>query len=269
MTRDDLNEVFEMQISFLRKSCKDFDNGDQSEGIRIAGHLRTLLHDSERKNNIDSSLTSKIDKLKERLKSKTFDDKTSILNDIDQIKQIVQNKQTNFISSKSLFNQMNLFDIYNFLDSSIPKNIPAYRTFDNGITNSTINKDEYYGLLAIHYFVDNNCINTKYSALCKYSNFVLNAQNTLNFETWWNKEIYTNHKKVSYTRKNLILDVANKDGYAHVDENIGDKYKEYKESNSFNNFVSIYSVGKTLNAPTLNSVRQIAFEFLYSIGQNE
>lgn len=42
--RDDYKLVFEQQRKFILKSCSDFDLGDETEAIRIAGHLRTILH---------------------------------------------------------------------------------------------------------------------------------------------------------------------------------------------------------------------------------
>lgn len=46
-TQDQLKEALSQQIQFLNTSCQAFDNGNESEALRIAGVLRTLLHDTD------------------------------------------------------------------------------------------------------------------------------------------------------------------------------------------------------------------------------
>jgi hypothetical protein len=43
---DDLRQSLEEQLNFLHKSCRDFDQGDESEAKRIANTLRLLLKDT-------------------------------------------------------------------------------------------------------------------------------------------------------------------------------------------------------------------------------
>jgi len=43
-TSAEFEEILKEQIHLLKKSNLEFDNGDEIEAIRIAGHLRTLLH---------------------------------------------------------------------------------------------------------------------------------------------------------------------------------------------------------------------------------
>lgn len=45
-TRDELLGSFREQVRFLENSCKAFDEGDESEALRIAAVLRILLHDT-------------------------------------------------------------------------------------------------------------------------------------------------------------------------------------------------------------------------------
>lgn len=44
--KEELEEILKEQLHLLSKSIKDYDNGDNLEAIRIAGHLRTLLYDN-------------------------------------------------------------------------------------------------------------------------------------------------------------------------------------------------------------------------------
>jgi hypothetical protein len=45
-TRLEFEDILKEQLHLLKKSCTDYDNGDEIEAIRIAGHLRTLLHNT-------------------------------------------------------------------------------------------------------------------------------------------------------------------------------------------------------------------------------
>lgn len=47
-TADEVKEMFWEQVRFLIKSCNEFDQGDEAEAVRIAGCLRTLLHDTDK-----------------------------------------------------------------------------------------------------------------------------------------------------------------------------------------------------------------------------
>jgi hypothetical protein len=44
-TRADLNEALDEQLGFLRTSAREFDAGNAAEGKRLAGAIRTLVHD--------------------------------------------------------------------------------------------------------------------------------------------------------------------------------------------------------------------------------
>lgn len=46
-TQEQLQEALSQQIQFLISSCQAFDDGNESEALRIAGVLRTLLHDKD------------------------------------------------------------------------------------------------------------------------------------------------------------------------------------------------------------------------------
>ena len=48
LTPAEIQEHLNEQISFLRASCRLFDEGDEAEAKRIAGVLRTILHNTAR-----------------------------------------------------------------------------------------------------------------------------------------------------------------------------------------------------------------------------
>ncbi len=47
-SKSELEEILTGQLYLLNKSCKEYDNGDEIEVIRISGHLRTLLHQTSK-----------------------------------------------------------------------------------------------------------------------------------------------------------------------------------------------------------------------------
>ena len=85
------------------------------------------------------------------------------------------------------------------------------------------------------------------------------------FPKWWNKEVIKDNNKNVFSRRDLVLALANKDGGAHVDPSLDQAYAELSRSNSvgvsFSDGVSMQPV-KDVEA---HSVRQIAYEVEVSI----
>jgi hypothetical protein len=85
------------------------------------------------------------------------------------------------------------------------------------------------------------------------------------FEDWWN-ELIVNDNAYTFSRKDIVLMIANKDGGAHVDGEIDDGYANLAYNNSLG---WMYSDG-TQEYPFTNNaayatVRQIAHEVLISL----
>jgi hypothetical protein len=51
-SQQELEEILKEQLHLLTKSCKSYDEGDELEAIRIAGHLRTILHQTTDPNSL-------------------------------------------------------------------------------------------------------------------------------------------------------------------------------------------------------------------------
>lgn len=90
----------------------------------------------------------------------------------------------------------------------------------------------------------------------------------VDFENWWDGKIIIRdkyHKK--FTRKNLIVELANRDGGAHVDEGLDVDYKRLTRDNSVDWFFAD-EFGKQIpmQNPVPVSVRQISFETLQTFG---
>lgn len=265
--RKDYKIIFEQQKRFLLKSCEDFDKGDENEAIRIAGHLRTVLHDSYQKKNYDTKLLDKITDIKELITKESFDGKKTVLNKLNGVKQKIEQQQKKQILSKSLLTQLNRRDKVKFIDTTIPKDSFALYTITNGsLVNTTIVSKSYFGLLAKEVKVLDGKEQVKYQPLCLHENFnsyLINCPK-LDFEDWWHKEIYNDGKGTVFSRKDLVTFVANHDGYAHIDERINNNYQNFKDANILDNFMNSNKKDK-VNLATLTSVRQIAFETLMTL----
>lgn len=85
----------------------------------------------------------------------------------------------------------------------------------------------------------------------------------VNFDEFWNRTIFVDKNKNVFTRKEIVLAIANQDGGAHSAPKIEEKYKELSRKNSLGWKTS--SDGKIWNDPQgseLAAVRQIAHEVL-------
>jgi hypothetical protein len=91
----------------------------------------------------------------------------------------------------------------------------------------------------------------------------------LQFDDWWN-QIVLDDKVNLFTRKDLILEVADTDGGAHVDDKLNEAYANLTKNHTLSGRMLID--GKSYpfrNSPVYACIRQIAFELLYSIDLSE
>jgi hypothetical protein len=267
--REDYEIVTRQQMRFVEKSCSDFDSGDEIEGIRIAGHLRTILHDSHIKKNFDSKLSNWINELKDRIeKEADIKDKkvrNKILNKIKAIQHKIEQQQKSQILSKSLLTQIGLKNI-KFIDTSLPPDSFAFYNISS-LRDTTVLQNSYYGLLAKDIVVsETNHETVKYLPLCLHQGFYnfRGSCKWLDFEEWWHKTIYDDGNGVSFSRKQLVQVVANQDGYAHIEENIDLTYLSFKQANILDGFLNS-NTKSILNMPTLCSIRQIACETMETL----
>ncbi|UDM70701.1 hypothetical protein [Vagococcus fluvialis] len=104
----------------------------------------------------------------------------------------------------------------------------------------------------------------------KYYPFLDRAEkNLIPFEEWWNQTVYRDSEK-RFTRADIILHIADKEGGAHSDEKISDNY--YNFSRRGNGATTFYSIngnqsGESKYMDNLHyaSLRQIAYEVLESL----
>lgn len=80
-------------------------------------------------------------------------------------------------------------------------------------------------------------------------------------EDWWNEIIFDDKHNV-YTRKDIVLFIANKDGGAHIDPCLDEQYANLLK---FNSLKWVNSQGKKLkNNPIYAALRQMAYEIIFS-----
>jgi len=88
----------------------------------------------------------------------------------------------------------------------------------------------------------------------------------LRFEDWWKEHVFQNDK-YCLTRQDLVLAVANKDGGAHVDSEVDERYDEFRKSwSGGSTLVGIRSGARRGydNIPIYPAIRQIGYELLQS-----
>lgn len=205
-SKDELKKHLLEQIMFIKKSSKDFDNGDTAEAKRLATSLRVLLHDTK--------------------------------------------------NSKSLLLSLGDKEKITFLDSSlqyIPSNIMPYT-----------------GLVFMSVVNDPNGFGAEYRPLLGEGIGINSNNNWKYFNEWWDGLIIKDQKSNQFSRKNLILHVANTDGGAHVDKKLDENYVALSRRNSIGFMTVEKSIGgeekvETVKNIELSSVRQIAFEAITSL----
>lgn len=90
----------------------------------------------------------------------------------------------------------------------------------------------------------------------------------LSFEQWWNQVVWVSGE-LKLTRKTIVLGAANKDGGAHVDENLPENYSRFIGEDGFMEIpVGIFGTNEVYRYSFKNthfsSLRQIAWEAMQS-----
>lgn len=94
----------------------------------------------------------------------------------------------------------------------------------------------------------------------------------VDFDVWWNRVVIRDQARAEFTRKDLVLALANQDGGAHVDPELDDAYKALSRSNSLGWMAGIRSgmddgtvANVPMGSPVPANVRQIAWELERSL----
>lgn len=84
----------------------------------------------------------------------------------------------------------------------------------------------------------------------------------LDFEEYWNKIVFKDNKNNQFSRKDLVLAVADKDGGAHVDKTVNEAYFELSRNNSIGWVHNSGDTHKNVEGAEMAAIRQIAHEIL-------
>lgn len=86
------------------------------------------------------------------------------------------------------------------------------------------------------------------------------------FDNWWNKILISDKTRNQFTRKSLVLNVANTDGGAHIDPGLDKKYAELSRFNSMDWKVVVGGIENPFrDRPELVCIRQITHEVLKTL----
>lgn len=91
------------------------------------------------------------------------------------------------------------------------------------------------------------------------------------FDQWWSKPVMVSVSRLEkkfYSRKNLVLNVAETDGGAHVDPGLEEFYNELSRQNGLGVNAIYNGVKYPLLYPELPSLRQIGHEVLITLKRN-
>jgi hypothetical protein len=92
---------------------------------------------------------------------------------------------------------------------------------------------------------------------------------TISFDSWWSGIVFVDKDRNEFSRKDVVLSLANKEGGAHVEEKLDKKYADLRKNNSLGWF-DVTDDG--IKIPSADEVpatmRQIAHELLKTIKEN-
>lgn len=85
---------------------------------------------------------------------------------------------------------------------------------------------------------------------------------------WWNQIVFVLDAQTKLSRKDIILDAANRDGGAHVDLNLSTEYQALAADGAIGSFVYAEKNGGNVTKPITQAhfvaIRQMAYELLNS-----
>lgn len=95
--------------------------------------------------------------------------------------------------------------------------------------------------------------------------FGSNILNKVPFNEWWNQMIFTDIEGNRFSRKEVVLAVANTDGGDHVDPTLDPIYANLSRMNSLGRWVGSGNNWRRMGTPVLATIRQIAHELLKTL----
>lgn len=154
---------------------------------------------------------------------------------------------------KSLLTQLNatnlLFLSTNFSSHTEKVHLGLIRRINVGVHDGKGGEAKYWPLCDERYFKT------------PVEHFVLLA-----FDAWWNEYVFCN-EQYKLSRQDLVMAVANKDGGAHYDDKVDERYDQFRKTWSGGSSLKGIHSGESRgydNVPVRPAIRQIAHEILHS-----
>lgn len=158
-------------------------------------------------------------------------------------------------------------DTIQFIDTSAPFNPGAnisYFTVENGGLHNLGISAVYMGLVYKHGIWNDGVLNLRFAPFFERPSGKPLIKE-IDFDSWWNTKIYHDQNKgLELTRKQLILEMTERDGFAHTDETLGEDYETFLEEDSLN-LIDGNSKIVFANSPAKCSVRQIGYEVIATL----
>jgi hypothetical protein len=85
------------------------------------------------------------------------------------------------------------------------------------------------------------------------------------FAVWWSQVVFVDDRRAAFSRKDIVLSVAETDGGAHVDPGIPEAYHRLSRENSIAWMVGSPTGKRAAQNPVPAVIRQITFEVLRSL----
>ncbi len=160
--------------------------------------------------------------------------------------------------SFSLLKQLDIKESILYIDTAAP-NDGRMHSMTNLHRVSSQNSSQYLGLVAR--------VNTGESLLAtplyiQHLTEWYGGYDKCDFDSWWNKNVL-DISGSTFTRKDLVLYVANKDGGAHIDASLSDEYMTLKATNLSLNIEGVHTEFES--NIIYASLAQIGWEMLNSI----
>lgn len=138
-----------------------------------------------------------------------------------------------------------------FYDTSFP--------LENEVSTDMIRVGSFCGLVGI-------AVGTKQTFVPYLDDVSAQIFGYVEFDEYWNRTIFIDQHNNSFTRKEIVLAVANQDGGAHVDPEIEEKYKQLARGNALGWMTGADGkIWNDLQGSELAAVRQIGHEILRTL----
>jgi len=91
------------------------------------------------------------------------------------------------------------------------------------------------------------------------------GKNNVNFSDYWNKAIFIDQENNTFSREDVVLYLANKNGGSHVDPSLDEKYAKLSRQNSIGWKAGVGDKLSEMTGVELAAMRQIGHEILKTL----